>query len=79
MSYINIELSKNNVSAEVTAAYDNLVNATKSVFLSAFKSGQLSNQHIIIDAKEYYQKAPIRTSIVPISIERMLVTSGNAW
>ncbi|NQZ33557.1 MAG: hypothetical protein HRU06_20000 [Oceanospirillaceae bacterium] len=79
MNYINADLRKNNLSAEVADSIAHAVSGIKSMLLSAQENMKTSNKKLhIIDAKEYYQKAPVRTS-VSVSIERELIAGGNAW
>ncbi|NRA22387.1 MAG: hypothetical protein HRU05_18095 [Oceanospirillaceae bacterium] len=80
MSYINAELRKDNVSAEVVERIITAVTGIKLNFLGAFVSEQVKTvPAIIVDTQEYYRKAPLRTTAVSINIERSLIASGNSW
>ena len=80
MNYINAELRKDNVSAEVAACITTAVTGIKLNFLATFISEQVKTAPtIIVDTQEYYRKAPLRTTAVSVNIERLLIASGNSW
>lgn len=80
MNYINAELRKDNVSAEIAERITTAVTGIKLNFLGAFIREQVKTAPaIIVDTQEYYRKAPLRTTAVSVNIERLLIASGNSW
>lgn len=79
MNYINADLRKNNLPAEVA---DSLAKAVSVINAMFFKTQPnvlaTKKQPPILDANEYYQKAPVRRSAA-VSIERELIAGGSAW
>jgi|GEM_PF-2241585 len=79
MNYINADLRKNNLSADVADTVDNTVSQLKSGLVLVLKTlTQSKAQPRINTQREYYAQAPVRTS-GSVTIERELAANGNAW
>jgi len=79
MNYINADLRKNNLSADVADTIANTSTSIKSGLENALRSlFEPKAKPRIYKVSDYYAKAPVR-STVSNSIERELAAKGNAW
>jgi hypothetical protein len=77
MTYINVDLRLNNLTAAFNEALQDLFNSFKVSEKSTFNNSKDSAE-AITDSADYYAKAPKRGS-ASASIDRELKAQGNAW
>ena len=78
MTYINVDLRLNNLTAAFNEALQNLFNSFKLSEKNVVSNDTKENAEAITDSADYYAKAPKRGS-ASVSIDRKLKAQGNAW
>ena len=78
MTYINVDLRLNNLTAAFNETLHELFNSFKLADKKTVISSSEENATAITDSADYYAKAPKRGSAL-VSIDRELNAQGNAW
>jgi len=78
MTFINVDLRLNNLTAAFNATLDDLLNSFNLSDTKAVASNSKEYAETINNSEDYYTKAPKRGS-ESVSIERELKAQGNAW
>ncbi|MCJ8298389.1 MAG: hypothetical protein MJK13_05545 [Pseudomonadales bacterium] len=78
MTYINVDLRLNNLTAAFNETLHDLFNSFKLADKKTAISRREENVKAITDSADYYAKAPKRGSAL-VSIDRELKAQGNAW
>jgi len=78
MTYINVDLRLNNLTAAFNETLQDLFNSFKLADKKILNSDSKESSEAITDSADYYAKAPKRGS-ASVSIDRKLKAQGNAW